>query len=75
MLVEISIFFFAKVQISLKLIIKNRSHKLNYSDPSLFLLVGMYCGKVKKNGKFRNHCGQMYNIFILSTAIECAANL
>ena len=73
--VEISIFFFfAKVQIRLKLIIKNRLHKLNYSDRSLFLLVRMYCGK-KKNGKFRNHCCQMYNIFILSTAIECAANL
>lgn len=45
--VEISIFFFffAKVQISLKLIIKNRLHKLNYSDRSLFLLVRMYCGK------------------------------
>lgn len=44
--VEISIFF-AKVQISLKLIIKNRLHKLNYSDRSLFLLVRMYCGKKK----------------------------
>lgn len=45
--IEISIFFFAKVQISLKLIIKNRLHKLNYSDRSLFLLVRMYCGKKK----------------------------